>query len=372
MLGKAAIFMGPEGGYELRELPVPEPEPGAILVRVTMAGVCGSDLHYWRGDGSARSRGLVGKVGGHEMTGRVAKLGAGVTTDSNGQPLAEGDRIAYAYFYPCGRCPVCLAGDRYACPQRMAHPGDSETPPYFTGAYAEYYYLRPGGAVFKVPDELPDELVAPLNCALCQVLFGLHQAAIRFGETVVIQGAGGLGLSACAVAREMGAGRVIVIDGVPARLALAERFGADATVDLNEYTTPRDRVRRVRELNRGNPVDLACDFVGRAEVVPEGIGMLRAAGRYLEVGTITESGPTIDPMTLTAGSRRIIGVATYDPWVVTAALDLLVRTRDRYPWDEVVSHRFPLNQINEAFAQAEWSGRGQGEGYRITRAVIVP
>src|SRR4051812_38745093 len=101
MRGKAAIFRGPEQGYELSELEVPEPEPGAILVRVTMAGVCGSDLHYWRGEGSARARALVGTVGGHEMTGRVARLGAGVTTDSAGRPLVEGDRVAYPYFYPC-------------------------------------------------------------------------------------------------------------------------------------------------------------------------------------------------------------------------------------------------------------------------------
>lgn len=371
MHGRAAIFMGPERGYELRELPVPEPEPGAILVRVTMAGICGSDLHYWRGEQSARARALVGKVGGHEMTGRVARLGPGVSTDSNGVPLREGDRIAFPYFYPCGRCRVCIAGDRYACPRRLALPGDAETPPYFTGAYAEYYYLRPGGFAFKVPDELPDELVTPVNCALCQVIFSLHQVGVRFGETVVIQGAGGLGLSAVAVAREMGAGRIIVIDGVPARLALARRFGADATLDLNEYPTPKARIDRVRELNGGQPVDLACDFVGRAEVVPEGIAMLRAAGRYLEVGTITESAPTIDPSTITAGSRRVIGVATYDPWVVPAALEFLVRTRSRYPWDAVVSHRFPLEQINEAFRQAEWHAR-QGEATAVTRAVIVP
>jgi L-iditol 2-dehydrogenase len=369
MKGEAAIFTG--SGYEIRELPVPEPEPGAVLVRLTMAGVCGSDLHHWRGEMSARARALAGRVGGHEMTGRVARLGGGVTTDSAGRPLRDGDRIAYPYFFPCGRCQVCLAGDRYACPARLAPRGDAETPPYFTGAYAEYYHLPPGGFVFKVPDELPDEMVAPLNCALCQVIFSLHQAQVRFGETVVIQGAGGLGLSAVAVAREMGAGRIIVIDAVPARLALAERFGADATVDLLEYDMPKARIDRVRELNNGNPVDLACDFVGRGEATPEGIAMLRAAGRYLSVGTITQHPPTIDPSTITAGSRRVIGVATYDPWVVPAALDFLLRTRDRYPFDEVVSHRFPLDQINEAFQQAEWAGR-TGEQTTITRAVIVP
>jgi threonine dehydrogenase-like Zn-dependent dehydrogenase len=194
---------------------------------------------------------------------------------------------------------------------------------------------------------------------------------VRFGETVVIQGAGGLGLSAVAVAREMGAGRVISIDGVPARLRLAERFGADETIDINEYTSSKARIDRVRQLNGGSPADLVCDFVGSADAMPEGLGMLRAAGRYLEVGTITNSPPTVDPASITMGSRRVVGVATYDPWVIPAALAFLVRTQGRYPHGEMVSHRFPLERSEEAFRQSEWLGKEPGAS-AVTRAVITP
>src|SRR5439155_1221141 len=93
--------------------------------------------------------------------------------------------------------------------------------PHFHGAFAEYYYLRPGGAVFAVPDALPDEVVASVNCALSQVIFGLHKAGLRFGQSIVMQGAGGLGVQAAAVAKAMGAAPVIVVDQLPPRLELA-------------------------------------------------------------------------------------------------------------------------------------------------------
>ena len=93
---------------------------------------------------------------------------------------------------------------------------------------------KPGHWVFKVPDELSDALVSPINCALSEVIYGLNQIGITLGDTVVIQGAGGLGLYATAVAREMGSGKIIVLDRLPARLALAKEFGADETLNVDE------------------------------------------------------------------------------------------------------------------------------------------
>ena len=96
---KAAVFKGPGKGYEMQEFEIPDPDAGAIVIKVSMAGVCGSDLHIWRGDSPVFAA-MAGGVVGHEMTGRVHKLGSAITTDSLGQPLAEGDRVCYAYFYP--------------------------------------------------------------------------------------------------------------------------------------------------------------------------------------------------------------------------------------------------------------------------------
>ncbi|HUG36101.1 MAG TPA: alcohol dehydrogenase catalytic domain-containing protein, partial [Candidatus Limnocylindrales bacterium] len=100
---RAAVFFGPGKPFELREVPIPEVEPEGVLIKVTVANICGSDLHFWRGDAPLRLP-EDGWIFGHEMTGRVARLGARVKTDSLGRPLKEGDRVAYTYFYPCGRC----------------------------------------------------------------------------------------------------------------------------------------------------------------------------------------------------------------------------------------------------------------------------
>ena len=367
--GKAAVFQGPGKGYEIQEFDVPDPEPDAILIKIALGGVCGSDLHFWRGDSAAFAV-MSGRVGGHEMTGRVAKLGAHISTDSLGQPLNEGDRVCYAYFYPCNRCYQCNRGEYAACPNKLARMMGGSSP--FNGAYAEYYDLQPGHWVFKVPDELSDEMVASVNCALSQVMFGLHEAGLRMGDTLVVQGAGGLGTNACAVAKEMGASQVIVIDGVPGRLELAKQFGADHTIDLNELSTPEERVQRVMELTAGRGADVVGEFVGLPAVVPEGLQMMRGGGTYLEIGNIS-MGQTveIDPSAIVWGSKRIVGVVMYDPWVIPQALDFLVRTKRTYPHEEVVSHdKYPLADINKAFEEAEW--QRDGDATKVRRAVIVP
>jgi threonine dehydrogenase-like Zn-dependent dehydrogenase len=367
--GKAAVFHGPGRPFEMRDIPMPELEPDAVLIRVSLANICGSDLHFWRGDAPLRLP-TDGWIFGHEMTGRVAKLGARVKTDSLGRPLREGDRVAYTYFYPCGRCPVCLNKEPANCPAKIERPRGPSEFPYFHGAFAEYYYLRPGGAIFLVPDALPDILVSSVNCALSQVVFGLHQAGLRFGDSVVIQGAGGLGVQAAAVAKDMGAATVIVVDRLQGRLALARAFGADHTIDLREVTDRKERVNLVRRLTGGAGADVACDFVGFPEVIPEGLDMLRSGGTYLEIGTISRGAKVeLEPAQLVWGAKRIVGVIMYDPWVIPRALDFLARNRTRWPFDRLLSHTYPLEKIDEAFSASEWHSR---ETTTITRAALVP
>ncbi len=367
--GKAAVFFGPGKPFEIREVTLPEVEPEAVVIRVSLANVCGSDLHFWRGDAPLRLP-EDGWIFGHEMMGRVARLGAKVKTDSLGRALKEGDRVAYTYFYPCGRCYVCLNKEPANCPAKIERPRGPSEFPHFNGAFAEYYYLRPGGHIFKVPDELADELVSPVNCALSQVIFGLQQAGLGFGDRVVIQGAGGLGTQAAAVAKDMGAATVIVIDQIPGRLELARAFGADDTINIKEVTERKDRVNYVRKLTGGAGADVVCDFVGFPQVIPEGLEMLRTGGTYLEIGTISRGAKVeLEPAQLVWGAKKIIGVIMYDAAVIPRALDFLVRNRTRWPFERLVSHTYPLEQINQAFTDSEWHGR---ETTTITRAALVP
>ncbi|HYB40485.1 MAG TPA: zinc-binding dehydrogenase, partial [Candidatus Methylomirabilis sp.] len=226
------------------------------------------------------------------------------------------------------------------------------------------------GYLFKVPSELSDEAVAPVNCALAQVMYGLHRTGLRLGDSVVIQGAGGLGVQAAAVAKDMGAATVIVVDQIPGRLELARAFGADHTINLKEVPDRRERVKLVRQWTGGVGADVACDLVGFAAVIPEGIDMLRSGGTYLEIGTISRGAKIeLEPSLLVWGSKRIVGVIQYDPWVIPRALDFLVRTRQRWPWDRILSHKYPLAKINEAFAASEWHNK---ETTAITRAALIP
>jgi threonine dehydrogenase-like Zn-dependent dehydrogenase len=309
-------------------------------------------------------------IQGHEMTGQIARLGANRKNDSLGRALREGDRVAYAYFIPCGECWACLGGTT-GCPNRYRTRNSitAADPPHFLGAFAEFYLLKANQWVFKVPEVLPDELVAPVNCALSQVVYGLHLIGVWLGDTVVVQGAGGLGIYSCAVAKDMGAGRVIVIDAIPERLELAREFGADEVIDLRQLGTKEERVQRVRDLTGGVGADVCVEVVGLAGVVQEGLEMTRVGGRYLWMGNIVPGQKTeIVPHDAVRQPKSIRGVLAYDRWVIPRALDWVARTRFRYPFHKLVGARFPLDKINDAFEQAEWAaGRGN-----VARTVVVP
>ena len=192
---------------------------------------------------------------------------------------------------------------------------------------------------------------------------------LRFGETVVIQGAGGLGLYAAALAKEMGASRVIAIDGQQTRLDLALRMGADETIDMEEYPNAEARIERVKELTGGLGADLAVGLVGFAPAFAEGIRMVRPAGRHLEIGSISQvDSVPIVPAQIVFGRITIIGIGLYDPWIIPKVLDFMVRTKDRYPMEEIVSNQFPLAEINQAFQSSEWK---TGKQSAVTRSILV-
>jgi Threonine dehydrogenase and related Zn-dependent dehydrogenases len=242
--------------------------------------------------------------------------------------------------------------------------------PYCTGGFSDFYYLMPGHFVFKVQDDLPEEMLTPVNCALAQVAYGLQRGGAGFGDTVVVQGAGGLGLYACAVAKEMGATRVIAIDGVPPRLELALQCGADEVIDLGEHTTPEARVERVRQLTEGRRADVVIEVVGVPGAIPEGLRMVRRGGTYVEIGNISQgSDVTVDASELIKAGVQWVSTLHYHPRVLPACLDFLVQARGRYALDRIVSHQYPLERISDAFQEAEWYGRQREAG--VTRAIIT-
>ncbi|MGW0658475.1 zinc-binding dehydrogenase [Streptodolium elevatio] len=366
--GRIAEFTAPNEPFEIREVSLAGRGvlPGEILVKVTRANVCGSDLHAWHG--RFNTRGLGGKlptVLGHEMVGVVAALGEGVTRDTTGGALGTGARVVFPYFFPCHVCRYCVAGRSSSCGRMtMAMLASSEEPPYYVGGFADYFLLPAGALVYCVPDTLSDEAVSGANCALAQVMQAFDRAQLSFGETVVVQGAGGLGLYATALAKARGASTVVVVDAVAERLELALELGADAVVDIGAVADERSRVKRVHELTDGG-ADVAIELVGSPAVVNEGVKMLGRFGRYLSVGNIGH-GQTYDadPSRLTLTNKSIIGVSLYEPGALGRSLQFLDAVRDRLPKRWLESTAFPLAEINEAFQAADRR--------EVVRASIVP
>ena len=356
-IGRTVVFTAPRTPFEILKLPTPEVELGGLLIKNTHAVICGSDLHGWRGHGNdpGPSRWLYG----HEFTGVVHSITRGAETDSLRRPLNEGDRVAFPFFNPCNRCYWCIRGEHHSCPHRgRGYTVDQH--PFCDAGMSDYYYLPPGHYVFKVPDELATDAVPPVNCALSQVLFGLERAKMDFGDTVVIQGAGGLGVFATAVASEKGASKVIVIDGQQPRLDLAMRCGATDTISMVDYPTPESRVERVRELTDGVGADIVVEVVGVAAATLEGLDMVRFNGKYVDIGNIGPGSIEIPAVKVISNQTQWLGTVHYNPWIIEAALQFLVRVQDRMPVANVVSHTFPLDRIDEAFEFAEWHGREGG------------
>jgi len=353
--------------FAIEEYPVPDPEPGAILLRITQAGICGSDLHTWRGEAYAPIP-PNGRVMGHEGTGVIAKLGGGVTTDSLGRPIREGDRLMYAAIAPCNRCYQCINGNQNWCsgaqPARQA--GEF---PYFTGTYADYYYIPPGRPAFRVPDELPDDVLGFVNCATGTVTEGLLRAGAKEGDYVVVQGAGGLGLNATAMAKDMGAHKVIVLDRLKQRLALAREFGADHTIDITEYPTREERRERIWDLTEGRGADIVLELVGRPELLVEGLDYLANGGIFVEIGNIVRHATVeLDPSVLISGAKRILGSRMYRPSLLPMMMERMVKNRETVPYHKIVSNRYPLASVNDAFAEAEWHERQTA----VSRGMLVP
>jgi threonine dehydrogenase-like Zn-dependent dehydrogenase len=353
--GRLAFCRAPRSPFEIDEFEVVKPERNQILVRVSAAGICGSDLHMWRGEVPFLT--AMPAAAGHEMVGRVEALGSERKYDSLGQPLKEGDRVAYAYFHPCGHCWACVNGN-VGCPSRYSERSSLsvDDAPHFHGAYGDYYYLREGQWVFKLPDAIPDKLAVPVNCALAQALQGLDRAKIRLGDTVIIQGLGGLGVYACALARDLGAGLVIGIDGISERLELAKAFGASSIIDITELSSSEAREAEVQRLTNGRGADVVVELAGVPQVVNEGISYLRPGGRYVMIGNVVAEASTVfHPQSIIRTPKELIGVVTYDKWVLPRALDWMASRMTTYPFEKLVSQSFDLEKITSAFETADWA-----------------
>src|ERR1043166_2469195 len=361
---KASVLENFKAPLRLRDYPLPSLEPGAALVRTQMAGICGTDVHLWKGELPI----TLPVILGHETVGVIEQLGAGLTKDWSGEPLRIGDRVTWTSTTSCGKCYYCAEKHQPTrCPQRRAYGIGyrSDQPPHFLGGYAEFHYLRPGANIFRIPDDLPTESVIGAGCALITAIHGVERTGIEWQDTVVVQGAGPVGIAALAVAKSAGASEVTVIGGPKHRLDTAKEFGADHVIDLAEVKTPEARIKAVRELTGGYGADVVLECVGAPGAVVEGMEMCRDGGKYLVLGHYCDAGTVaFNPHVITRKQLQVFGSWSSEPRHLKAALEFLRRYRKEFPFNSMVTDRFPLTQANEALAAtARWQS---------AKSVIVP
>lgn len=238
-----AVMPEPKAGFELREIEVPEPKNGEVLVEIVQTNICGSDLHLYRGE---MARGFPKNVIlGHEILGRIVQIGQDAHLDSEGVPLEVGDLITYRYFEPCFHCKSCSKGNYHECLTSLASVlRDASTKPYLVGGFASHYLVTRNRTRFKVPAHLNAKSVSLVSCALAQVIYRISQSGLTLNNSVVMQGCGGLGLLAVALASMLKAFPIIAIDNFESRLALAKEFGATHLISAQEHADKRERTER--------------------------------------------------------------------------------------------------------------------------------
>lgn len=360
MQGQLAAMTGIED-IQIQTYDIPDPGPGQVILDLTRANICGTDIHMWEGKHLFKNH-----VMGHEMVGRVRCLGEGVATDSAGAPLAIGDRVVPVYYQTCQKCARCRDGLFNICERGSDFQGaPAGRYPHFTGGFATQYVIQEKQYFYKVPDEVSDEVAAGANCGFAQIIYALDQVGNLSNRRVVVQGAGGLGMYACAIASASGA-RVAVIDAVASRLAEVRRFGAIGTVDMGENADVDSRVRAVGELLGGSP-EIVIDLTGVPAALAEAIALCRPGGTILEMGNVSvDPAMSVDivPGVITRSCLTVKGILRYQPWYLHRALDFLARHSGDFPFDGLTDRTYALEETQLALQRAA--------NRQVTRAAIVP
>jgi L-iditol 2-dehydrogenase len=331
---RAAVLFGP-GDIRAVERPVPEPAHGEVLVRVSMCGTCGTDLKIL--DGHFPHTPPFGEfTPGHEWTGTVAALGESV------DELAVGDRVCIEAHHGCGRCDNCLVGRYTAClnygDRSKRHRASGMTA---DGGFGEYV-LHDVSALYPLPAGVSDEDAVLLTTAGTG-LYGLDAAGgYVAGEDVVVFGPGPVGLMVAQVCTQLGANSVTVLGTRDSRLELAARLGADHVVNVRQ----RDPVEAVMEITDGRGADLTIECSGAAAAPQQCVEATKRGGRILVVAFY--GGPVEIDMSAVVRSDITIHTTRGEGGNnVKRAVSLAAR--GRLAGEELVTHRFPLEDISEAF-----------------------
>lgn len=297
--------------------------PGEVLVEISLATICGSDLHTTEGRRTAPTPCILG----HEAVGHVVNSArAGITS---------GQRVTWTLADSCGHCAPC---SRWHLPQKCEHlfkygHAALSDGSGLNGCYASHIVLRPGTQIMAVPESLPDAIAAPANCALATIVNALEMLPNPC-DSALVQGGGLLGIYACAWLRHRGVREVFCTDLSPRRLALVAEFGG----------IPLPHGEKMPQ------VDLVLEVTGSSAVIPDGVRGLRPGGHYVWAGMVHPE--TKLDLTGEAVLRKCLtlrGVHNYAPQHLAAGLDFLAQNHTQMPFEKLTSPLLPLAQLNEGF-----------------------
>ncbi len=332
---KAAFLTGLRQ-LEIRDTPAPQPGPGDVVIQVKACGICGSDLRtYNHGHAHVTYPAILG----HEFAGVVAATGDGV------YGLSRGDRVTTNVAVPCGHCPECVAGRYNRCDDILSIGED------LSGGFAEAVLIPAQtvsrGSVVRLPDVMSfaaATLAEPLSC----VLNGQELARVGIGDTVAVVGLGTIGCLHVVAARAQGAQYIIGMDRVPERLAVARQFGADQYVNSQE----QDPVAAVREATRDRGADVVIVACGNHEAQQQAVAMAAKGGRISFFGGLPKDDPHVLLDTNRIHYREITVVGAFGATFPTLRKAVGLLAGGAVPAERLISDRFPLENIGQAFARA--------------------
>lgn len=353
---KAALLREVGEPLEVAEVDLHAPGPHQVRVRIAASGVCHTDVSIQKGWIPYPLPAVLG----HEGAGVVEEVGAAVTR------VRPGDHVVLSWAAPCRSCLWCLAGQPWLCQRGMT---EAFTSPYGTSGgerlisalgtatFAEETLVLDRQAV-RIDPSVPLEVAALVGCAVTTGVGAVvNTARVEPGASVAVIGCGGVGLSVVQGARLVGAARIVAIDRVPARLAVAATLGATDVVDASSA----DPVEAARELTGGPGVDHAFEVVGLGATIKQAFAMTRPGGTTTLVGAgRADDEVSFSPMELFAAGKRIVGCVygSSDPDRDFPRLLDLYRA-GRLDLDALVTRRIALDEVNDAFRAME-----AGEGVR--------
>jgi 2-desacetyl-2-hydroxyethyl bacteriochlorophyllide A dehydrogenase len=333
---RAAVLVEP-GKLVVQDVPEPELGPGEVLVKNTVSGICGSDLHLYSGSLPQLMPRILGKVLGHELCGEVVAMAPDVTR------VKVGDRVAIEPLLACDRCVDCQVGNYHLCPE-LQHIGIG-----WSGGFGQYS-KAPEKNVYPLPDHVSFEDASLLDC-LAVAVHAVNVTGIHTGSTVLVFGGGTIGIATAQAAKWAGASRV----AIATRSKLAREFALATGADVAIDSTREDVAARMRELTNGRGPDVVFDAVGgHQNYVQKGIDVVRRGGKIGVLGVFPEQPVTLTPAYL-INELAIVACFSYAKWdgvpEFQIALDGLAA--GKLAGRGCITDRFPLDEIAHAFRVAE-------------------